>query len=68
MIFTLMTATVMFVEMHLGIWWEHQNERDHYEDAEVGGTIILKWILEKQNGLVWTGFIWIMTGTSGELL
>jgi hypothetical protein len=34
-------------EIHVGIWWERQNERDNYEDAEVSGTIILKLILEK---------------------
>jgi hypothetical protein len=28
--------------MHIGFWWEKQNERDHYEDLDVGGRIILK--------------------------
>jgi hypothetical protein len=28
------------------IWWESQKERDHYEDEDVGGWTILKWILE----------------------
>jgi hypothetical protein len=32
------------------------------------GRIILKWILEKQCRKVWTGFMWLMIGTSGELL
>jgi hypothetical protein len=27
-----------------------------------------RWILERQNGVVWTGFVWLRTGTSGELL
>jgi hypothetical protein len=26
---------------------ESQKERDHYEDQDVGGSIILKWILER---------------------
>jgi hypothetical protein len=26
-------------------WWESQKERDYYEDQEVVGWIILKWIL-----------------------
>jgi hypothetical protein len=34
-----------------------QKERDHYEDLYVGGRIILKWISEKQGGVVWTGLI-----------
>jgi hypothetical protein len=29
-----------------GYWWENQKERDPYEDQDVGGRIILKWILE----------------------
>jgi hypothetical protein len=30
--------------------------------------IILKGILERQDGVVWTGFIWLRIGTIGELL
>jgi hypothetical protein len=32
---------------------ENQEERDHYEDLDVGDGIILKWILEKFDGAVW---------------
>jgi hypothetical protein len=39
--------------------------RDHYEDLDVGGRIILKWILERQDEMVWTGLIWLRIGTSG---
>jgi hypothetical protein len=28
---------------HIGFWWE----RDHWEDLDVGGRIILEWILER---------------------
>jgi hypothetical protein len=28
--------------IHVGYWWESQKERDHYEDQDVGGWIILK--------------------------
>jgi hypothetical protein len=28
-------------------WWESQNKIDHWEDQEVGGWTILKWILER---------------------
>jgi hypothetical protein len=47
--------------------------RDHYEDHDVGGWIILKWILERQHevvwtGLDWTGLIWLRIGTSRRLL
>jgi hypothetical protein len=33
--------------MHIGYWWESQKERDHYEDQEVCGWIILKWIVKR---------------------
>jgi hypothetical protein len=29
------------------IFWESQKERDHWEDLDVGGRIILEWILER---------------------
>jgi hypothetical protein len=31
-------------------WWKSQRERDHYEDQDVGGLIILGWILEVRWG------------------
>jgi hypothetical protein len=37
--------------MHVGIWLEYQKERDHYEDIDLGGRIILEWILE----IGWSG-------------
>jgi hypothetical protein len=30
--------------IHVGFWLEKQNERDHYEEVDVTGMIILKWI------------------------
>jgi hypothetical protein len=32
--------------MHTGYLWESQNETDHWEDQDVGGWPILKWIRE----------------------
>jgi hypothetical protein len=49
-------------------WWESQMEKDHYEDQAIGGWIILKWSLERLDGVVWTGLIWLRIGTNGELL
>jgi hypothetical protein len=33
--------------IHIGTWWESQKERDHYKDIDVGGRIILKWIIQR---------------------
>jgi hypothetical protein len=33
--------------MNVELWWESQKERDQCEDTDLGGTIILKCILEK---------------------
>jgi hypothetical protein len=44
---------------------ENQRERDHEEDQDVGGWIILGWILERQEGVRWTRLIWLRRGTSG---
>jgi hypothetical protein len=33
--------------MRTGFWWENKKARDHSEDLEVGGRIIIKWTLEK---------------------
>jgi hypothetical protein len=38
------------------------------EDLGIDGRILLEWILGKQSGKVWTGFICLRKGTSGELL
>jgi hypothetical protein len=54
--------------MHIGYWWESQKARDHWKDQAVGGWIILKRILEKYDGMVRIGLIWLRIRTSGELL
>jgi hypothetical protein len=35
------------IGMHIGYWWACQKEGDHWEDQDVGGWTILKWILER---------------------
>jgi hypothetical protein len=47
---------------------ESQKERDRREDLYVSGRIILKYILQKRDGVVWTGLIWMRMRTSGGLL
>jgi hypothetical protein len=40
----------------------------HSKGLGIEGRIILEWILEKQCGKLWTGFIWLRIRSSGELL
>jgi hypothetical protein len=49
-------------------WWESQKERDRWEDQDVGRWTILKWILERYDGMEWIGSIWLRIGTSGGFL
>jgi hypothetical protein len=37
-------------------------------DVDIGGRILLKWVLEKNYGVVWAGLNWLRTGKSGGLL
>jgi hypothetical protein len=52
----------------LGYWGESQRERGRYEVQDVGGWIILRWILERCDGVMLTGLVWLRIGTGGELL
>jgi hypothetical protein len=36
----------------IGYWWESQKEGDHWEDQDVGGWTLLKWILDRMG---WCG-------------
>jgi hypothetical protein len=37
--------------------WKIMKGRDHAEDISVDGKITLEWILVKQFGRTWTGFV-----------
>jgi hypothetical protein len=54
--------------MRVGYGWENQKERDHYENQDVGGWIILRWSLERLNAVVWTGLMWLRTESGGMIL
>jgi hypothetical protein len=55
--------------MHTILWLENLKGRDHLEDLDVGGKIILEWILGKfGRKMWWTGYIWLRIGTSGGIL
>jgi hypothetical protein len=38
------------------------------EDLDIRGMVILKWTSEKDDGVLWTGLIWLRIGTGGGLL
>jgi hypothetical protein len=44
---------------------ENLKGREHMEDLGVNRKIILQWILGEKGGKMWTGFIWLQTGTNG---
>jgi hypothetical protein len=54
--------------MHKIICFENTKRRDHSEEQAVDEKIILEWILEILNGLLWIGFILLRIWTIGGLL
>jgi hypothetical protein len=50
------------------IFGRKTRRKDHFEDLGVGGRILIKWILEILDGVVWSGLLCLRIGTSGGLL
>jgi hypothetical protein len=46
-------------------WWGILRERDHKEDPDIDGRIILRWIFRKWEGVVGTGWSGLRIGTVG---
>jgi len=51
--------------MYTGIWWGNMRERDHLEDPDVDGRIVLSWIFRKWDVRSWSGSIWLRIGIVG---
>ena len=49
--------------MYTGLWWGDLRERDHLEDSDIDGRIILRWIFRKWDVGVRTGSSWLRIGT-----
>jgi hypothetical protein len=56
------------VAVHTRFWWERLKERDNREDLDLGKRLILRWILVRLDGMVWTRFIWLRRATNEGLL
>jgi len=54
--------------MHTRFWLVNLRERDHLQDLGEEDRIMLNWILGKEGGKLWVGFIWLRIRTSGGLL
>jgi hypothetical protein len=57
--------------MHSKFYSESLEGRDHSEDLSIDKKIIFvihEWILGRQGGKLWIGYILLRTGTSGGLL
>jgi hypothetical protein len=50
------------------VWRGDQTERNHLQDLDEDGTIILKWMFTKWDGVSRNGLIWLRIGTGGGLL
>jgi hypothetical protein len=55
-------------EVRTGFWWRNLRERNHLEDSDVDGRIILRWIFRKWDVGVWIGLISLRIGTDGGQL
>jgi len=64
----------MYVERTTGMrlrkefHFQNVKGRDHFGDLGKDGKTIFASFSEKQNVRLWSGFIWLRLGTSGELL
>jgi hypothetical protein len=54
-------------EVDTGFWWGNLREGEHWEDPDINGRIMLRWIFRNKMGAL-AGFIWLRIGTeSGHL-
>jgi hypothetical protein len=56
------------IKIHAKLLSRKMKEKDHLEDVNVTGRIILNWILKECNINRYTWFIWFRIGSSGGFL
>jgi hypothetical protein len=54
--------------VYTGFWWGNLRGREHLEDPDIDGRIILKMYLQKLGCGAWTGSIWLRIGTVAGLV
>lgn len=54
-------------EIHTKFWEGNVNAEDHLAELAIIPSIILRWIVGTYLVRVWTGFIWLKTGSFGML-
>ena len=57
--------TVLLYRAYTWLWCGNLWERDHMEDPDVDGRIILRWLFSKWNVGAWTGSSWLRIGIDG---
>jgi len=52
-------------DVYAGFWGGNLREKDHWEDPDIDGRIILRCIFRKWAVEAWTGSRWLRIGTGG---
>jgi len=55
-------------QVNTEFWYQNVKVTDHLKDLGVDGSIILNWVVERENGMVLNGIILLRIGTGGGLL
>jgi hypothetical protein len=54
------------INVHIKYYSENLNKRNHLGDLGVNERVILNYILNKHDVMMWTKFIWLRIGTSNR--